>query len=132
MTTSVLNATSSRQRTSVGAIAEMPASRRIEPAQYAAGRVLSGRFRIEHLIGRGSMGVVLAARHVELDARVAIKAIAREMQALPGVLARFAREAKAAVAIRSEHVARVFDVGTDDELGPYIVMEYLEGRDLRG
>ncbi|MEO8178162.1 MAG: protein kinase [Deltaproteobacteria bacterium] len=93
--------------------------------------MLAGRFRIEHLIGMGSMGVVLAARHIELDTRVAIKVIRPEMQALPAVVSRFAREAKAAVVIRSEHVAQVFDVGTDDELGPYIVMEHLEGRDLR-
>lgn len=100
-------------------------------ASYAAGRVLAGRYRIEGLIGMGAMGVVLAARHIELDTRVAIKAILPEMQSMPGVLSLFAREARAAVAIRSEHVARVFDVGMDGDLGPYIVMEYLEGRDLR-
>jgi hypothetical protein len=77
------------------------------------------------------MGVVFAARHVDLDTRVAIKAILPEMQLVSGVVSRFAREAKAAVAIRSEHVAQVFDVGTDEELGPFIVMEFLEGRDLR-
>ena len=101
------------------------------PASYATGRVLAGRYRIERLIGMGAMGVVLAARHLGLETRVAIKAILPEMQTIPGALSLFEREAKAAVAIRSEHVAQVFDVGTDDDLGPYIVMEYLEGRDLR-
>ena len=94
------------------------------------GRVISGRFRVEHVIGSGSMGIVLAARHLELDERVAIKLIRAEMQRVPGVLQRFAREAKAAVSIKSDHVAQVFDVGTADGIGPYIVMEYLEGCDL--
>ena len=101
------------------------------PASYATGRVLAGRYRIERLIGMGAMGVVLAARHLGLETRVAIKAILPEMQNIPGALSLFEREAKAAVTIHSEHVAQVFDVGTDDDLGPYIVMEYLEGRDLR-
>jgi len=107
-----------------------PQSHTFSPEDYAVGQVLSGRFRIEHVIGVGSMGVVLAARHLELDERVAIKFIRADMQRVPGVLQRFAREAKAAVTIKSEHVAQVFDVGTSDDIGPYIVMEYLEGRDL--
>src|SRR3990170_7767491 len=85
-----------------------PESNTFSPQDYAVGQVLSGRFRIEHVIGVGSMGVVLAARHLELDERVAIKFIRSDMQKVPGVLSRFAREAKAAVSIKSEHVAQVF------------------------
>jgi serine/threonine-protein kinase len=107
-----------------------PESHTFSPDDYAIGQVISGRFRVEHVIGIGSMGIVLAARHLELDERVAIKLIRAEMQRVPGVLQRFAREAKAAVSIKSEHVAQVFDVGTADGIGPYIVMEYLEGCDL--
>ena len=107
-----------------------PDSNTFSPDDYAVGQIISGRFRVEHVIGIGSMGIVLAARHLELDERVAIKFIRAEMQQVPGVLSRFAREAKAAVSIKSEHVAQVFDVGTADGIGPYIVMEYLEGRDL--
>ena len=107
-----------------------PESNTFSPEDYAVGQIISGRFRVEHVIGIGSMGIVLAARHIELDERVAIKFIRSEMQAVPGVLSRFAREAKAAASIKSEHIAQVFDVGTDDGIGPYIVMEYLEGRDL--
>jgi eukaryotic-like serine/threonine-protein kinase len=107
-----------------------PESQTFSPQDYAVGRVISGRFRVEHVIGSGSMGIVLAARHLELDERVAIKLIRAEMQRVPGVLQRFAREAKAAVSIKSDHVAQVFDVGTADGIGPYIVMEYLEGCDL--
>lgn len=107
-----------------------PESNTFSSEDYAVGRVISGRFRVEHVIGIGSMGIVLAARHLELDERVALKFIRAEMQRVPGVLSRFAREAKAAASIKSEHIAQVFDVGTAEGIGPYIVMEYLEGRDL--
>jgi serine/threonine-protein kinase len=53
-----------------------------------------------------------------------------EEKANPNALARFTREARAAATIRGEHVARVLDVGELDGGMPYIVMEYLEGRDL--
>jgi eukaryotic-like serine/threonine-protein kinase len=107
-----------------------PESNTFSLEDYAVGQIISGRFRVEHVIGVGSMGIVLAARHLELDERVAIKFIRAEMQQVPGVLSRFAREAKAAVSIKSAHVAQVFDVGTAEGIGPYIVMEYLEGSDL--
>ena len=64
-----------------------PESNTFSPEDYAVGQIISGRFRVEHVIGIGSMGIVLAARHIELDERVAIKFIRAEMQAVPGVLA---------------------------------------------
>jgi len=69
-----------------------PENHTFSPQDYAVGKILSGRFRVEHVIGVGSMGVVLAAKHLELDERVAIKFIRSEMQKLPGVLSRFARD----------------------------------------
>jgi len=94
------------------------------------GTTISGKYRIERVIGEGAMGVVLAARHVELDEQVAIKFIRPEMHALPDVLSRFAREAKASAHLKSEHVAKVLDVGVATPIGPYIVMEYLDGQNL--
>src|SRR5687767_12870616 len=76
------------------------------------------------------MGVVIAARHLQLDERVAIKFLLPEMANDGQVVARFLREGKAAVKIRSEHVARVFDVGSLENGAPYLVMEYLDGQDL--
>jgi serine/threonine protein kinase len=107
-----------------------PDATSFKPEDYAVGSVLAGKFRIERVIGIGSMGVVLAATHLGIDEKVAIKFIRSEMQKLPGVLARFAREAKAAVRLKSEHIAQVLDVGVSDSIGPYIVMEYLEGQNL--
>jgi len=94
------------------------------------GQVLAGKFRIERVLGQGGMGVVVAATHIQLDERVALKFLLPEALSNPEAVARFAREARAAVKIKSEHVARVSDVGTLESGSPYMVMEYLEGRDL--
>jgi eukaryotic-like serine/threonine-protein kinase len=94
------------------------------------GDVLAGKYRVERVLGAGGMGVVVAARHLELDEHVAIKFLLPEALLHPEAKARFAREARAAVRIKSEHVARVSDVGTLENGAPYIVMEYLEGGDL--
>ncbi|HSQ67026.1 MAG TPA: serine/threonine-protein kinase, partial [Polyangiaceae bacterium] len=75
-------------------------------------------------------GVVVAALHVQLDERVAIKFLLPEALESAETVARFAREARAAVKIKSEHVARVSDVGALESGAPYMVMEYLEGQDL--
>lgn len=76
------------------------------------------------------MGVVVEARHIALDERVALKFLLAEYAHHPEAATRFLREARAAVKIKSEHVARVSDVGTLDSGAPYMVMEYLDGSDL--
>jgi eukaryotic-like serine/threonine-protein kinase len=94
------------------------------------GEVLAGKYRVERILGAGGMGVVVAAHHLTLDEKVAIKFLRPEMLEDSASLHRFLREARAAVKIKSEHVARVFDVGTLENGAPYIVMEFLEGEDL--
>jgi len=94
------------------------------------GDVLAGKYRVERVIGVGGMGVVVAAHHVQLDEKVALKFLLPEALGNPEAVARFAREARAAVKIKSEHVARVTDVGTLPNGAPYMVMEYLDGGDL--
>jgi serine/threonine-protein kinase len=76
------------------------------------------------------MGVVLAAQHLQLPQRVAIKFIRADAARDPNAVERFLREARAAAALSSEHVTRVIDVGTLETGLPYMVMEYLEGTDL--
>jgi serine/threonine-protein kinase len=76
------------------------------------------------------MGVVVEARHIALDERVALKFLLPEYASHPEASGRFLREARAAVKIKSEHVARVSDVGTLEMGAPYMVMEYLAGSDL--
>jgi serine/threonine-protein kinase len=91
------------------------------------GQVVADKYRIDGIIGSGGMGVVVAATHLELDQRVAIKLL---RDASPDSLARFQREARLIVRLKSPHVARVFDVGTLDNEMPFIVMEFLEGEDF--
>jgi serine/threonine-protein kinase len=76
------------------------------------------------------MGVVVAARHLTLEDRVAIKFLLPACLKEPEYVQRFLREARAAVRIRSQHVARVSDVGTMENGAPYMILEYLEGRTL--
>jgi serine/threonine-protein kinase len=101
------------------------------------GTVLLGKYRIESIIGEGGMGGVLKAWHIDLDEPVAIKVLLPEMMERTEIVARFMREAKAAVKLKGDHAARILDVGklegdVDGKLEgtPYIVMEYLDGADL--
>src|SRR5579864_8602341 len=94
------------------------------------GDVLAGKYRVDRILGVGGMGIVVAATHLQLDQKVALKFMLPEALKLPALVERFAREARAAVRLKSDHVARVLDVGTLDTGSPYMVMEYLEGSDL--
>lgn len=95
--------------------------------ELSAGQIVADKYRIDGVMGTGGMGVVVAATHVDLGQRVAIKFL-REVS--PEALARFQREARLLVRLKSAHVARVIDVGSLDDDTPYIVMEHLEGSDL--
>jgi len=99
-------------------------------APVAPGDVLAGKYVVERVLGEGGMGVVVAATHRQLGQRVAVKFLLAEYCQHPEAVARFLREAQAAVRIQSEHVARTIDVGTLESGAPYMVMEYLSGRDL--
>jgi serine/threonine-protein kinase len=94
------------------------------------GDVVAGKYRVERVLGAGGMAVVVAARHLQLDERVALKFLRPKDFPTQGDVDRFLREARAAVKIKGEHVTRVYDVGTLEDGAPYIVMEYLEGEDL--
>ncbi len=105
-----------------------------QESAYQPGQIIAGKYRVDRTLGVGGFGVVVAATHMQLEERVAIKILLPEAAKNPAAAERFLREAKAAVRIRSEHVARVTDVGTfsasDGSQTPYMVMEYLEGCDL--
>ncbi len=102
------------------------------------GTMFLGKYRIERILGEGGMGVVAHAHHVELDRPVAIKFLrpakpkseTDSKTVSETVVDRFRREAQAAVKLNSEHVCRVYDVSILNTGSPYMVMEYLEGRDL--
>jgi serine/threonine-protein kinase len=102
-----------------------PSQRRVRE-----GDVLAGKYVVERVLGVGGMGTVVAATHQQLGGRVALKFLLPELATHEVVVRRFLKEARAASQITSEHVARVTDVDTLDGGEPYLVMEYLEGRDL--
>jgi serine/threonine protein kinase len=94
------------------------------------GDLVAGKYRVDRVLGAGGMGVVLAATHEQLDQPVALKFLHTSVLQLPEVVQRFMREARSAVKIHSEHVARVLDVGALESGAPYMVMEYLDGQDI--
>jgi serine/threonine protein kinase len=92
------------------------------------GTTIDGRYLVSRLIGRGGMGKVYEADHVGLGKRVAIKFVS-DADADRDQRARFRQEARAASRITHENVIQIFDVGADGRRD-YLVMEYVEGRDL--
>ena len=95
------------------------------------GAVLASKYRVDAVLGSGGMGIVLAATHLQLQERFAIKLLHPEASLRSDAVGRFLREARVAMRLRGEHVVRIFDVGTLDDGSPFIAMECLEGRDLR-
>lgn len=92
------------------------------------GEVLAEKYRIEKILGRGGMGVVLQATNLQLQERFAIKVLSQE--STTETKARLLMEARAAARLKSDHVVRVFDFGETEGGDPYIVMELLDGRSL--
>ena len=95
------------------------------------GEVVSGRYRIERLLGEGGMGAVYLAEHTHMKKRVALKLLHKEMSENQEVLARFEREAMTAAHIDHPNVAAATDFGRTDDGGFFLVLEYVEGTSLR-
>jgi len=96
----------------------------------AIGDIVAGKYRVEELVGEGAMGRVYRARHLLLGRSVALKVLRASVETEER-RTRFVREAKATMGLRSEHVVRVYDLGVLATNTPYMVLEYLEGTDLR-
>jgi eukaryotic-like serine/threonine-protein kinase len=100
------------------------------PVPVREGELVAGKYRVGGVIGVGGMGVVVEALHEQLDKRIAIKFVRGEVLGNDEAVARFLREARAAAKLKSEHAAKVLDVGLLESGVPYMVMELLEGADL--
>jgi len=109
----------------------MAAQEKEKPAPpLAIGGSVADKYRIDRLLGEGGMGFVFEALHLQLGHRVALKVLNSAVMADREVVERFLREGRALARLSGEHIARVSDVGTLPTGEPYMVMEFLEGRDL--
>jgi eukaryotic-like serine/threonine-protein kinase len=100
--------------------------------QLRAGTVVDGLYRIEETLGRGAMGVVVSARQVKRNERLALKFLDTRIRVtVDDFYARFRREARVNARLRNEHVARVVGTGLYLDRHPYMVMDYLSGIDLK-
>ena len=97
-------------------------------ADPRVGTVIAG-YRIEERIGRGGMGVVYRAEHLNLKRRAAVKIIAPDLAEAEGFRERFTREARIAAALQHPNIVTVYDAGEVDGL-LYLAMQYIEGSDL--
>src|SRR6266852_2728992 len=101
-------------------------------ADPLVGTVISGRFRVDDLIGQGGMGKVYRARHLALERTVVLKMLKPQLLEDPTLVGRFEREAKAASRLNHPNVIQVLDFGRLENDGTlYIVMEHVQGKDLR-
>ena len=100
------------------------------PGGTRTGELLAGKYRLVRLLGRGGMGEVYEARHVVVGRRFAVKFLHAQPTLGSGAAARFLREAQAAGALESPHIAAVIDFDSATDGAPFMVMEYLEGQSL--
>jgi len=94
------------------------------------GQMLSG-YHVIKRIGEGGMGIVYLARHQSLDRLAAVKFLGAHMVNDASYIQRFFQEARAAATLNHPNVVSVYDAGTAGENVYYIIMEYVEGTNLR-
>ena len=100
-------------------------------APVREGEVVAGKYIVGRLLGVGGMGVVFEGRDTGLERRVALKVLLPRLVTSPTAAQRFVNEARAATRITSEHVVKLLEIATLRDSTPLLVMEYLEGKDLR-
>ena len=100
-------------------------------SQVKVPRVLSDRYRLDRRLGRGGMGTVYVATDAALERRVAAKVIRDDLVGSVDAADRFRREARATAAFSHPNVVTVHDFGVDRDTRAFLVMELLEGTNLR-
>ena len=93
------------------------------------GVIVGQRYRILDLVGRGGMGSVYRAEHVKMGKVMAVKILSEELSRDRDLAKRFEREAETVSRLTAINTVQVFDFGTDQGM-MYLVMEYLDGKDL--
>lgn len=100
-------------------------------ANVRPGDRIAGKYRVERVLGTGGMGTVLAVMHLDLQEVRAIKLMHPMHLENPHAIERFLREARVISRLKNDHIPRLYDVGRLESGAPYMVMEVLEGKDLR-
>jgi len=100
-------------------------------ATSLVGTVVADRYRVTALLGVGGMGAVYSAEHILMRKRVALKVLHPDMVANEEVVSRFEREAMAAAHVDHPNVAAATDFGRTPDGAFFLVLEYLEGHNLR-
>lgn len=95
------------------------------------GDIIGDKYHVVKLLGRGGMGMVYLAEHERLRRPVAIKVLHSHFDDMRGAVLRFEREIRSMAIVNSPHVARALDADMMEDGSLYLVMEYLEGHDLR-
>src|SRR6266545_1204674 len=116
-------------RTATDARPRPPSSPSLPPRLIASGTQVSGRYRVDGVIGEGGMGVVYRATDGERDRVVAIKALHASLMGDRDIRRRFTREAQLMLGWNHKHVVRVYDLIEEEDLLAF-VMEYVEGPTL--
>nr|WP_263429862.1 serine/threonine-protein kinase [Nannocystis pusilla] len=101
------------------------------PATIREGAVLADRYRVYHRLGKGGMGEVYLAEHMDIGRPVAIKTLNAHLQDKPEIAERFMQEARTSSRVRHSNIVDITDFGKTDHGAPFFVMEYLEGEDLK-
>src|SRR5947209_12226360 len=99
-------------------------------AASATPRLVAGRYEVERLVGAGGMAEVYLARDTRLDRPVALKLLGPAFARDPSSVERFRREAQAAAGLNHPNVVAIYDWGRDED-GYYLVMEYVDGENLK-
>src|SRR6185437_5702836 len=94
-----------------------------------ARETLVGDYRVEDVLGRGGMGVVYSARHVELGRQVALKVLADQLSSTPEFVGRFQREGRLQASLDHPHAVTVYEAG-ESEHGLYLAMQLVPGATL--
>lgn len=95
------------------------------------GSRLADRYQILSVIGHGGMGVVYKARQEHMDRFVAIKMLHSHMATEPEAIKRFYREAKTVSQVKHHNIITLYDFGISEKGQPYLVMDFLEGKNLK-
>ncbi len=104
----------------------------IPSVPYLPGELVDQKYELLEHIATGGQAVVWRARHIALDRLVVVRMMREDLAHHPSLALRFVEEGRVLASLENEHIARILDYGRLPSGVPFMVMEYLQGQDLRG